>query len=214
MENQSDLNELRRTLEIIPSQKFLMGVCAAFSNYLRINVFFVRLIVLLAFIFMGQSIILIYSAFGILLPVNDTLTIESENLSNKLFLNFLFIAALIFLILIQTNYLTIKEIFNFIKEKTDSFSILIFSIALVINGYNKEGIEMGKLNYKRLTLSDKKVIFGVCGGLAEYLNLPPNLIRIIWVIFAIASLGTAIFIYIILRFIIPSKANLYEYDDK
>lgn len=214
MENQADPNEFKRTLEIIPSQKFLMGVCAAFSNYLRINVFFVRLIVLLAFIFIGQPIILIYSAFGILLPVNDTLPIENENLPNKLFLNFLFIAALIFLILVQTNYLTIKEIFNFIKEKTDSFTLLIFSIALVINGYNKESIEMSKLNYKRLTLSDKKVIFGVCGGLAEYLNLPPNLMRLIWIIFAIASLGTAIFIYIILRFIIPSKANHYDYDDE
>jgi phage shock protein C len=67
---------------------------------------------------------------------------------------------------------------------------------------------MDSTNYKKLTLSDKKVILGVCGGLAEYLNIPPNLMRFIWIIFGIASLGTAIIVYIVLRFIIPVKKNV------
>ena len=37
---------------------------------------------------------------------------------------------------------------------------------------------------KRLCKSaDDKMLAGVCGGIAEYLNLDPTLIRIAWVIF-------------------------------
>lgn len=212
IEDQLNSNNSGKSLEIIPSQKLLMGVCFAFGTYIKFNPVFVRLIVLLAFIFIGQPIILIYSAFGILLPMNETPSNEYDNLSNKLSINILVISGLILLILLQTNLLTLKSIFNFSAERVDSFSLLVFSIALIINSYYKESVKMKEQNFKSLTLSDKKIIFGVCGGLAEYLNVSPNLIRIIWIIFGIASFGTAILIYIILRFIIPQKIDHSKYD--
>lgn len=204
--------EPKKSLEIIPSQKLLMGVCGAFGNYLKINPVIIRIIVLLAFLFIGQPIVLIYSAFGILLPINETAPSTNENLSNRLTLNILFFLGIILLLLVQLNQVTLKDIFNFVNDKVDSFSLLVFSIALIINGYHKQGFEMKEGNYKRLTLSDKKFIFGVCAGLAEYLNINPNLMRILWIIFGISSFGTAILIYIILRFVIPSKNKYADYD--
>lgn len=57
---------------------------------------------------------------------------------------------------------------------------------------------------KRLYRSgNEKMLAGVCGGMAEYFGLDPVLVRIIWVIFALASFGTAILIYIVLWLIIP-----------
>ena len=42
---------------------------------------------------------------------------------------------------------------------------------------------------KKLRLSrDNKVIAGVCGGIAEYLNLDVSLIRIVWVIITISTM--------------------------
>ncbi len=204
--------EPKRSLEIISSQKLLMGVCSAFGNYIKVNPVIIRLIVLLAFILIGQPIVLIYSAFGILLPLKETQSTKEDNITKQLTINILFIAGLILLILVQLNKITIKEIFNFVSERADSFSLLVFSIALIINSYHKEVYQMMESNYKRLTLSDKKFIFGVCGGLAEYLNIHPNLMRIIWIIFGISSLGTAILIYVILRFVIPPKINQDDYD--
>jgi phage shock protein C len=58
---------------------------------------------------------------------------------------------------------------------------------------------------KRLYKSRKnKVIAGVCGGIAEYLDVDPLLIRIITVTFFFAG-GFALLAYILGMFIIPSQ---------
>jgi len=62
---------------------------------------------------------------------------------------------------------------------------------------------------KRLTRSrsDKKV-FGVCGGLAEYLNLDSTLVRIAFVIGTIASGGPFILAYLVLAYVMPKESPL------
>lgn len=58
---------------------------------------------------------------------------------------------------------------------------------------------------KRLYRSESdRWLFGVCGGIAEYFNLDPNLIRILFIIFALAF-GGGILLYIILWLIIPMR---------
>ena len=55
---------------------------------------------------------------------------------------------------------------------------------------------------KRLTKSDdNRVLCGVCGGIGEYLNIDPTLIRIIWAIFACS--GAGIIVYFIAALIMP-----------
>lgn len=50
---------------------------------------------------------------------------------------------------------------------------------------------------KKLQLSENdKMIFGVCGGLGEYFNIEPKLIRIGFVIFSLCG-GSGILVYII-----------------
>jgi phage shock protein C len=55
--------------------------------------------------------------------------------------------------------------------------------------------------------SDKKV-FGVCGGLAEYLNLDSTLVRIAFVIGTIASGGPFILAYLVLAYVMPKESPL------
>jgi phage shock protein C len=61
---------------------------------------------------------------------------------------------------------------------------------------------------KRLMRSRKdKMIAGVCGGIADYFNLDPTLVRIIYVLVSIFSIAfPGILVYIILWIIIP-EAN-------
>ena len=59
---------------------------------------------------------------------------------------------------------------------------------------------------KKLLLSkNNKMIGGVCGGLGEYFNIDPTIIRIIFILLAFIFLGTPIFIYIIFWIVIPSE---------
>ena len=56
---------------------------------------------------------------------------------------------------------------------------------------------------KRLYKSNKyKMIDGVCGGVAEYFNLDPTLVRLGWVVFCALG-GSGILAYIIAAIIIP-----------
>lgn len=55
---------------------------------------------------------------------------------------------------------------------------------------------------KRLTKSTNKKICGVCGGLAEYLNIDASIIRLIWILLVFCA-GTGFLAYIIAAVIMP-----------
>ena len=52
-----------------------------------------------------------------------------------------------------------------------------------------------------------KCIAGVCGGLAEYLNIDPTLVRLAWVLLVFCA-GGGIFAYILAAIIMPSKSEV------
>lgn len=62
---------------------------------------------------------------------------------------------------------------------------------------------------KRLYKSSaNKMICGVCGGIAEYFNLDPSLIRLVAVLVACVSLGTGLLAYIVLAVILPNDIEI------
>lgn len=60
---------------------------------------------------------------------------------------------------------------------------------------------------RRLYRSDSnKMIAGVCGGIGEYFNIDPTLIRLAWVILSIpVAFFGGLIAYIIAAIIIPSR---------
>ena len=57
---------------------------------------------------------------------------------------------------------------------------------------------------KRLPRSNNKMIGGVCAGLAEYLDIDPTIVRIVWVLMVLFA-GFGILLYIILWLIMPKQ---------
>lgn len=61
---------------------------------------------------------------------------------------------------------------------------------------------------KRLyKIEEGKMLCGVCGGVAEYFNIDPSLVRIIWVAAIFAGLSGFI-AYIIAAIILPEKSKV------
>ena len=50
-----------------------------------------------------------------------------------------------------------------------------------------------------------RIIAGVCGGLAEYFQIDPTLVRVVFVLLAIVPHGFGVLLYIVLAFIIPRE---------
>ena len=61
---------------------------------------------------------------------------------------------------------------------------------------------------KRLTLSDDRKLGGVCGGIAEYFDVGPTLIRIVYAALTLFTAFCGIILYPILYIIMPSKSKV------
>lgn len=60
------------------------------------------------------------------------------------------------------------------------------------------------MNGKKLYKSNNKKICGVCAGVAEYFNIDPTIVRLIWAAFTLAG-GSGILIYIIAALIMDNS---------
>ena len=56
---------------------------------------------------------------------------------------------------------------------------------------------------KRLVKGDK-MLFGVCSGLANYFDVDPTIVRVIFAI-SVFGFGTGVLIYLILALVMPGK---------
>ena len=54
---------------------------------------------------------------------------------------------------------------------------------------------------------DRKLL-GICGGIAEYFQIDPTIVRLIWALFAFT--GRGLLAYVIAAFIIPVKPPMIE----
>lgn len=76
----------------------------------------------------------------------------------------------------------------------------------VINWLMKKGYNMSQNNERLTRSSDDNIIGGVCGGVAQYFDIDPTIIRIV---FASTAVFTAIFpflvLYIIAWIVIPEE---------
>ncbi len=67
-------------------------------------------------------------------------------------------------------------------------------------------INVKKRLYRSTT--DRSVA-GVCGGIADYLGVDPTLVRILWVLFAMAG-GPGLILYIIMALVVPEEPEFVQ----
>lgn len=60
------------------------------------------------------------------------------------------------------------------------------------------------MNKKLYKSNENKMVCGVCGGIAEYFDIDPTLVRLGWVLFCALG-GSGILAYIIAAIVIPGR---------
>jgi phage shock protein C len=70
--------------------------------------------------------------------------------------------------------------------------------------YNSIGGIMVKRLYRS---SQNRMIAGICGGIAEYFNIDPSIVRLAWIIFAVMG-GAGVLAYIICAVVIPNDKDV------
>ena len=54
-----------------------------------------------------------------------------------------------------------------------------------------------------------KMLCGVCGGIAEYFDIDPTLVRVGWTVATLFTFSVGFWAYLICAFIIPRKSDIY-----
>ena len=62
-------------------------------------------------------------------------------------------------------------------------------------------------NKKLYRIEQGSKIWGVCGGIAEYFDIDPTLVRLAWVVF-VALGGSGILAYFIAALVMPKKSEV------
>ena len=61
---------------------------------------------------------------------------------------------------------------------------------------------------KKLYRSQKdQKLAGVCAGIANYFKIDPSIVRLIWALASLFSVGTGILIYIVCALVIPEEPD-------
>jgi phage shock protein PspC (stress-responsive transcriptional regulator) len=73
----------------------------------------------------------------------------------------------------------------------------------------------GETSHKQLVqIREGAMVSGVCKGLAAYLGIDVTLIRVIFIVLAIASSGAFVLVYLTMMFLIPYDTNIEKVNDQ
>lgn len=82
-------------------------------------------------------------------------------------------------------------------------------LPLALRSLQARNINLFQKNYltmARLTKSETdKMIFGVCGGLADYMNVDSTVMRVLFVLITFFGIGSPILVYLILALVMPKN---------
>lgn len=58
---------------------------------------------------------------------------------------------------------------------------------------------------KLYRIEQGKMLCGVCMGISDYLNIDVTVIRLIWAVLTVFSVGTGLLLYVVAAIIMPEK---------
>ena len=62
---------------------------------------------------------------------------------------------------------------------------------------------------KKMYRSSNRILAGVCGGIAEYLDIDPTVIRVVYAVLSVFSVGfPGLLLYLILLVLIPNEGEI------
>lgn len=219
MENGTkEVKRLHRSLQ----NRWIAGACGGLGEYLDVDPLIIRLL-LLILVFLGGSGIILYIVAWIMMPLNPNHTgVPIKKSSAQVW-------GVILIVIGALVLLSNLELFPYFHwfEFWDIFDwkiivpliIIIIGVMLVMNYFRTSDKPLAQPSTEPVTESqqetprpaskilrrsvDNKKIAGVCGGLAEYLDIDPTIVRLIFVLLTLSSFGLGIFLYIVLAIAMP-----------
>ncbi len=184
--------------------RIIAGVCGGFAEYLGIDPTLVRLVWIFFTIFGGLGI-LAYIFSIILISEKDGSKAKEIKVDDDHDEKLVLWGVVIIIVGILLFFRHRPMVGMMWHAVSGNWFNILFAIALIgvgiyilINRRDGEDKPFNKLRIAGLHLSETdKKIAGVCGGIAESVNIDSTIIRLIWVLGSLLSAGIGIVLYII-----------------
>jgi len=194
------------------SDRMIDGVCGGISHYIGVDSTLVRLgFVFLAFL--GGLGVLLYVAAMIIMPVANGTPSAAEAKDHGKVLGIVLVALGTLLLLGKVGFSFWNGWWHLPWGVVIPAAFIAGGIALIVaaskNGPERADARAGfgavpGTGTSRLYRSRvEKKLFGVCGGIGVYLNTDPTLVRILFILAALASAGLIMLLYVILALVVP-----------
>lgn len=194
--------------------RIIAGVCGGFAEYLEIDPTLVRLVWIFFTIFGGLGI-LAYIFSIILISEKDRLKakeIKADDDRDEKLVLWGVVIIIVGIVLFFRHQPMVGMMWHAVSGNW--FNIL-FAIALIGVGIyillnrkddDKKSFSNLRISGLHLSETDKKIA-GVCGGIAESVNIDSTIIRLIWILGSLLSAGIGIVLYIICMLVFSKPAD-------
>lgn len=201
------------------TNRYIGGVCGGLTDYFNVDANLFRILFIL-FSFIGGLGIIIYIISMIIVPVNP----NEEKIKNRIENDRTIFWAL--LLIAIGALLLVKEfgVFNYFHfwhlpwSSLWAIFLILIGLLLIFSSSRKVPIEKdggqpsestSVLNEIHRSRSDR-MLAGVCAGIANYFKIDPSIVRLLWVLASLASVGLGILVYVVLIFVIPEQTEQSE----
>jgi len=202
------------------SDRMIAGVCGGMAEYFSIDPVLMRILWIIITLFGGVGLLL-YIAAVIIIPNNsgqvfaeDVTKIHRED--KKLFWGSLFILFGLGLILRQVGFFHYFSMWHIPWQLIWAILLIGLGVYLMINRSSKKPLQQpsdvsvededNSTQERQIYRSrENKMVSGVCAGLAEYFNMDATIVRLIYILLSLASVGVGLLAYIAMAFIFPEK---------
>ena len=187
----------------------IMGVCAGIAEYMKTEPATIRVIALLTILFGGWSVVA-YLITASLIPVDkNSLPLSQSEIISLRKENFKTIVG--GLLILFGFYFAFRIIGIagssriFILPNEFIFPLAAFAIGIyfLIIKLSNTKITLSALPEKLFRSPADRKLTGVCGGLAKYIWIDATVLRIIFILAALLTLGIFVSLYLILVVFIP-----------
>jgi len=206
------------------TQKVLAGVCGGVAEYFNVDVNIVRILWLVSVLLGGSGLLAYIICWIVIPPQGSNVTSSGSAGSASIIIGIVLIFLGIGMFFYGTGW-GCWSVFGW-----HGWPMLPIFVLVLVGGVllgvaitkgkttispaasiesaedKKEGTKQVPPRPKRIHRSrTHRIIGGVCGGIGEYFNLDPTIVRIIWLLVSIGSEGGGLVVYIILMLVIPDE---------
>ncbi|OLD58582.1 MAG: hypothetical protein AUI33_17475 [Ignavibacteria bacterium 13_1_40CM_2_61_4] len=202
--------------------RMIDGICGGIAEYFDIDATIVRIVWVLVTL-LGGSGLFLYIAAMIIMPANPTDQFSFAQAEGapavrvpdrRRFWGITFVLLGAFFLMINLGWLADLNWWSFSRSVMLPSLLILLGVVLMYAYRRREATPAPRPGEpsappapaKELRRSAKeKKVFGVCAGIADYFNVDPTIVRVLYILLVLASFGWGLLLYIILAIVMPEE---------